>query len=167
MPFGVQGNCCAKNDQGGQLMASANLTGSLFPDSNSLINKVRNNDPAKQDVIDREASAISPANLKETQAESLIIMEQAALARGLSTQVAGNLGTKHAGTVVAQSTHHMLLKVDHKTAIRFEQKDLDVNMNLKIGDRLTLQNQEFKLDRSRKVSESNGIERSPSPHREG
>jgi len=148
-------------------MATANLTGSLFPDSSMLTNKARNKDSSKLDEFERETSAISPAKLKETQAESLIIMEQAALARGLSTQVAGNLGTKHAGTVVAQSTHHMLLKVDERTAIRFDQKDLDANLNLKIGDRLTLQNQEFKQDRSRKVSESKGIERSPSPHREG
>lgn len=98
-----------------------------------------------------------------TPEESLKVIEHAAKARGLKTLDAGtgNLGTKHAGTVVAQSTHHMLLKVDDKTAIRFEKKSLDSNLQLKNGDKLTLQNQELKQDKGKEIAESKGMERSP------
>ncbi len=94
-----------------------------------------------------------------TPAESLKVIDHAAKARGLTTQEPGTLGTKHAGTVVAQSTHHTLLKVDDKTAIRFDRKMLDADLNLKVGDKLTLQHQELKQARSREVSGSNGMER--------
>ncbi len=102
-----------------------------------------------------------------TNNESLKIIELSAQARGLSTKASGSLGAKHAGTVVAQNSHHMLMKVDDKTAILFEKKTLDKDMNLKVGDKLTLQNQPFKQDRSREVSESKGLERIPIAHKEG
>jgi cell filamentation protein len=94
-----------------------------------------------------------------TPAESLKVIYHAAKARGLTTQEPGTLGTKHAGTVVAQSTHHTLLKVDDNTAIRFDRKMLDPDLNLKVGDKLTLQHQELKQARSREVPGSNGMER--------
>jgi cell filamentation protein len=99
--------------------------------------------------------------------ESLKVIELAAQSRGLTTDTPGSLGTKHAGTVVAQSSHHMLLKVDDKTAILFEKKTLDKDMNLKVGDKLTLQHQPLTQDRSRNVSESKGFERIPTAHRGG
>ena len=97
-----------------------------------------------------------------TRAESLTIIENAAKARGLTTQAPGNLGTKHAGTVVAKSTHHMLLKVGDSNAILFDRKTLAEN--LQVGDKLTLQNQELKRDKIRSVSGSNGLDRVPSSH---
>ncbi len=97
-----------------------------------------------------------------THAESLRIIENAAKARGLTTQAPGNLGTKHAGTVVAQSTHHMLLKVGDSNAILFDCKTLAEN--LQVGDKLTLQNQVLQRDNIRAVSGSNGLDRVPSSH---
>lgn len=94
-----------------------------------------------------------------TTAESLKVIEYSAKKQGLTTHDSGSLGTKHAGTIVAQSTHHMLLKVDDKNAIVFDRKTLAQNINLQVGNKLTLQHQVFKLDKSQDISASKGLER--------
>lgn len=96
-----------------------------------------------------------------TPAQSLKVINHAAEARGLEVQAPGSLGSKHAGVVVASSSHHVLLKVDEKHAVRFDRSELDKNLNLKVGDKLTLQHQEFKQVRGRETSESIGMERVP------
>jgi cell filamentation protein len=98
-----------------------------------------------------------------TPTESLNVINHAARTRGLTAEPSGsgNLGKKYSGTVEAQSSHHVLLKVNNKDAVVFQRNTLS-EQNLKVGDRLTLQNQPQKQNRGREIASNQGLERTNS-----
>ena len=116
-------------------------------------------------LISKELHAGKIIDAGITPGESLKVIEHAAKVRGLTTHPPGELGTKHAGTIIAKSSHHVLLQVNENTAIRYDRKML--GENLQVGEKLTLQHQENKQVNNREISDSRGLERSSSLQQKG
>jgi cell filamentation protein len=112
-----------------------------------------------KETISKELHSGKVFDGKANTADSLKAIDLAAKERGLTVTEPGRIGSKHSGTVAAQSSHHVLFKVDDKNAVRFEKKTLDPNLTLKVGDKLILQHQELKPDKTREVSGAQGMER--------